>query len=101
VTLMRTTPEENAELGRTIATKLNRAKGPTWFMIPRKGVSSIDTAGKPFCDPVADAALFDALRSGLGRNVTVVEMDTDLNDEAFAVRAAQLLIDCLAARAPR
>lgn len=97
VTLMRTTPAENAELGRIVAAKLNRATGPTIFMIPRKGVSSIDIEGKPFHDPVADKAFFDALKAGIGRNVTLVEMDTDINDEAFATRAANLLIEELAA----
>jgi hypothetical protein len=28
----------------------------------------------------------------LAANVTLVEMDTDINDEAFAVRAAEALI---------
>ena len=48
VTLMRTTREENAELGRIIAAKLSKAKGPTVLMIPKKGVSAIDVEGKPF-----------------------------------------------------
>jgi uncharacterized protein (UPF0261 family) len=101
VTLMRTTPEENAELGRIIATKLSAASGPTWFMIPKKGVSSIDTEGKPFHDPAADAALFDAFKSHVGSNVTVVDVDTDINDPAFAVAAATILLDRMAGKAPR
>ena len=92
VTLMRTTPEENSTLGAIVAEKLNRATGPTVFMIPKKGVSSIDVEGKPFHDPAADAAFFDALKANLAGNVRLVEMDTDINDEAFAVRAARLLI---------
>jgi uncharacterized protein (UPF0261 family) len=92
VTLMRTTPPENAVLGRIIAAKLSKAKGPTVLMIPRKGVSLIDTEGKPFHDPAADAALFDALRDNLGKNVELVEVDADINDEAFAMRAAELLL---------
>jgi uncharacterized protein (UPF0261 family) len=92
VTLMRTTPAENAELGRIIAAKLSRAKGPTVLMIPKNGVSLIDTEGKPFHDPSADKALFDALRAGIGKNVELVELDSDINDEAFAVKAAELLL---------
>ena len=61
VTLMRTTREENAELGRIIAAKLSKAKGPTVLMIPKKGVSAIDVEGKPFYDAEADEALFAAL----------------------------------------
>jgi uncharacterized protein (UPF0261 family) len=92
VTLMRTTAEENAELGQIIAAKLARAKGPTVLMLPLEGVSLIDVAGKPFHDPAADQALFDALKANLTANVGLVEMDTDINDEVFAVRAAELLL---------
>jgi uncharacterized protein (UPF0261 family) len=99
VTLMRTTAEENAELGRRIAAKLNKAEGPTVFMIPRRGVSSIDVEGKPFHDPAADAALFAALKAGLSDTVRVVELDTDINDDIFATEAARLLIEAI--EAPR
>jgi uncharacterized protein (UPF0261 family) len=92
VTLMRTTPGENAELGRIIAAKLSRSKGPTVLMIPRKGVSAIDVEGKPFYDPEADAALFTALRAGLNPNVTVVEMENDINSPEFATEAATRLL---------
>ncbi|MEQ1956457.1 Tm-1-like ATP-binding domain-containing protein [Mesorhizobium sp. CN2-181] len=95
VTLMRTTPEENAALGAIIAQKLNRATGPTVFMIPKQGVSSIDMQGKPFHDPAADAALFEALKKDLAGNVRLVELDTDINDEVFAAEAARLLIEAL------
>jgi uncharacterized protein (UPF0261 family) len=101
VTLMRTTAAENAELGAIVAQKLNRARGPTTFMIPRKGVSSIDVEGKPFHDPVADAAFFDALRAGLGGNVTLIELDTDINDAAFAVEAANQLLQAVETAKPR
>ena len=37
VTLMRTTPEECAELGRRIAPKLNAAQGPTALFVPLRG----------------------------------------------------------------
>ena len=97
VTLMRTTLEENAELGRILARKLSAAIGPTVLMIPKKGVSLIDTEGQPFHDPEADAALFTTLEAGLGPNVEVVEMDTDINDKTFAVKAAELLLEKLKA----
>jgi uncharacterized protein (UPF0261 family) len=92
VTLMRTTREENAELGRVIAAKLNRATGPTVLMIPRKGVSAIDVPGKPFFDEKADEALFAALRANVASNVVVVEMDADINSDEFATEAANRLL---------
>jgi uncharacterized protein (UPF0261 family) len=92
VTLMRTTREENAELGRIIAAKLNRATGPTVLMIPRGGVSAIDVPGKPFFDEKADEALFAALRANVAPNVVVVEMDADINSPEFATEAANRLL---------
>ncbi|MGC0418751.1 Tm-1-like ATP-binding domain-containing protein [Embleya sp. AB8] len=92
VTLMRTTPEENAELGRRIAAKLVAATGPTALHIPLRGVSAIDVEGAPFYDSVADTALFDALRAGLeGSAVELREVATDINDPAFATAAADRL----------
>jgi uncharacterized protein (UPF0261 family) len=84
VTLMRTTPEECAELGRRIARKLSAATGPVSLFVPLGGVSMIDVPGQPFHDPEADAALFAALREGLGDGVELVELDCTINDEAVA-----------------
>ena len=66
VTLMRTTPDECGRIGRFIVEKLNRMEGPVRFLIPEGGVSVIDAPGKPFYDPAADRALFDAIASGSG-----------------------------------
>jgi uncharacterized protein (UPF0261 family) len=92
VTLMRTTPAENAELGRRIAAKLIAATGPTALYLPLRGVSAIDVEGAPFYDSDADKALFDELRSGLaGSAVELHEAATDINDPAFATAAADRL----------
>jgi uncharacterized protein (UPF0261 family) len=91
VTLMRTTPEESAELGRQIAEKLSTATGPTTLFIPLKGVSMIAVEGQPFYDPDADAALFGAIRDHLPDSVDLVEMDCDINDPAFAKAMAETL----------
>ena len=91
VTLMRTTPAECAELGRRIARKLNAARGPVTLFLPLRGVSLIDTEGQVFWDPEADRALFDALRETLDPSVDVRELDTDVNDPAFAWAMADTL----------
>lgn len=92
VTLMRTTPDENRELGRRIAAKLNAAASPTTLFIPLAGVSAIDTDGRPFHDPEADDALFAALREDLDRDsVEVRELDANINDPAFAIAMADRL----------
>jgi uncharacterized protein (UPF0261 family) len=92
VTLMRTTAEEMAELGRRIARKLNGASGPTVLFVPLKGVSAIDVDGQPFRDAEADEALFTALREGVDTDkVEVHEVDADVNDPAFANAMADRL----------
>jgi uncharacterized protein (UPF0261 family) len=91
VTLMRTTPEECAELGRMIGRKLNQAKGPLSAFIPLRGVSAIDKEGAVFRDAEADRRLFDALQATLDPTVEVITLDTDINDPAFAVAMAEKL----------
>ena len=95
VTLMRTTPEENAELGRIMASKLNAARGPVTVLLPLRGVSAIDVAGQAFHDPAADAAFREALRSDLRDDIPVVELDLDINDPEFARAAAAALLEHL------
>jgi uncharacterized protein (UPF0261 family) len=91
VTLMRTTPDECAELGRRIARKLNAARGPVSLFVPLRGVSLIATEGQVFHDPVADEALFGALREQLDPGVDVHELDLDVNDPEFAAAMADTL----------
>ena len=95
VTLMRTTPEECAEIGRRIAEQLNKARGPTTLLIPLRGVSMLDQEGQPFHDPEADAALFRALRENVRPPVEIVELDLHINDPAFADAAAERLLAML------
>ena len=91
VTLMRTTPEECAELGRRLAAKLSGAQGPVALFLPLRGVSMISTEGGPFHDPAADAALFEAIREHVAPSVELHEMDVDINDPAFAAAMADRL----------
>ncbi|MEV0291354.1 Tm-1-like ATP-binding domain-containing protein [Kribbella sp. NPDC050820] len=92
VTLMRTTPEECAELGWRLATRLNASTGPVTLLLPLRGVSAIAVEGGPFHDPAADAALFDAIRDTVDPSVVeLVELDAAINDDAFAHAAADKL----------
>lgn len=96
ITLMRTTPEENRRLAEKLAEKLNRATKPTELLLPLKGVSAIATEGGPFYDPEADEALFSTLEKTIKNNsVTIRQLETDINDPAFAEAAAQALIDLI------
>jgi uncharacterized protein (UPF0261 family) len=96
ITLMRTTPDECAELGRTIGRKLSAATGPTALFVPLKGVSMIAVEGQPFYDPAADDALLAGLHETLDSSVEVHELDTDINDPAFADAMADRLHELIA-----
>ncbi|MCL5025254.1 MAG: Tm-1-like ATP-binding domain-containing protein [Chloroflexi bacterium] len=95
VTLMRTTVEENRQLGRIIAEKANAAKGPVAILLPLRGVSAIDKEGQPFNDPAADAALFEAIRSTAVPQVRLIELDAHINDDVFAETAANILMEMM------
>jgi uncharacterized protein (UPF0261 family) len=99
VTLMRTTREENVELGRRMARKLNAARGPVALFLPLRGVSMIDIEGQIFWDVAADSALFEALRSEIGPNVELHAVDTAINDPSFARAMAQRLVGYVRERA--
>lgn len=97
VTLMRTTPQEMATLGGTIADKLRRAVGPARVLIPLRGVSAVDVPGAPFHDPDADRACFGALAAGLaGSAVVVDEVAVAINDPGFGTLAADTLHELIA-----
>ena len=91
ITLMRTTPDECAELGKRLAWKLNQARGPVTLFIPLQGVSLIAVEGQVFHDPEADAALVGAIREHIADRVEMREVDTDINDPALAVAMADAL----------
>lgn len=89
VTLMRTTSEENAELGRIVGEKL-AGKPNTVLIVPRGGVSALDAEGMPFRDEAADAALFDAVIAA-ATGISIIESDANINDATLARRAADEL----------
>jgi uncharacterized protein (UPF0261 family)/ABC-type branched-subunit amino acid transport system ATPase component len=90
VTLMRTTPEENARVGHWIGERLNRMDGPVRFFLPEGGVSALDSPGRPFSDPNADAELFRALEATVRQAGTrrLIRMPEHINDPRFAAEVA-------------
>jgi uncharacterized protein (UPF0261 family) len=91
VTLMRTTPDESLALGRQIGRKLSAAGGPTVLFVPLKGVSAIAVPGQVFHDADADAALLRGLDETLSATIERNDLDTDINDPAFARAMAERL----------
>src|SRR6185503_138380 len=92
VTLMRTTPEECAELGKIIAEKVNLSKAHVTVLLPKKAISVISAPGQKFHDPVADRILFDSIKTWLRKDIPIIEMDCVINDPAFAEACANALL---------
>jgi uncharacterized protein (UPF0261 family) len=96
VTLMRTTPDENRQIGEIFARKANAAQGPVAFLLPLGGVSILGGAGQPFCDREADAALFEAIRAHVKSHIPIVEIDANINDDAFSAKAVEMMLALIA-----
>ncbi|MCK4552383.1 MAG: Tm-1-like ATP-binding domain-containing protein [Tenericutes bacterium] len=96
VTLMRTTVEENQQLGKIIGEKVSKSIENSAFYIPLKGVSMIDAEGMPFIGKEEDKALFNALRKNINNNkVELIELDNHINDDEFAIAMAKKLIELI------
>jgi len=94
-TLMRTNAEENRRIGGMIAAAANAATAPVAVLAPLGGVSMLDAKGGEFWNPEADAACFETIRSGLRPGIPFVEVDANINDEAFSGRVAETLLGML------
>lgn len=84
ITVVSTTREEIDEVGKVMAEKLNRAKGPTKVAIPLQGLSAAGHKTGPLHDPERDRVLFGSLKSHLRPEIEVIEVDAHINDPEFA-----------------
>ncbi len=92
VTLMRTNLEENIALGKILAEKANRSRGPVAFVLPLRGLSILDGAGQPFCDWETNQTLFDTIRQYANPDIPILKVDANINDDLFAKEAVELLL---------
>lgn len=91
VTLMRTNAAENRQLGRQLGRKLAQAKAAVTVVLPLNGISQIDAEGNVFYGPQTNEVLFEAIRTNLPEDVTLIESAAHINDRAFA----ELLVERL------
>jgi uncharacterized protein (UPF0261 family) len=83
VVLARTSEQELAQVGASIAERANRAAGPVAVVIPLGGFSEASKKGAPLYDPQADQGFVRALKSNLDKRVKVVEVDQNINEDGF------------------
>jgi uncharacterized protein (UPF0261 family) len=84
-------PEEMKQFARIIGEKLNKSKGPTYVLIPKKGWSEADKYGMELFDPETDQMFVEELRRIINPNIPIEEMDAHISDPAFALRAVEVL----------
>ena len=83
LTLVRLSPRELQDVGKIVAEKLNRAKGPTQVFIPLRGFSYPDRENLPHWEPEGNQAFIDFLKANLRPSIPVVELDAHINDPEF------------------
>ena len=97
---VRTSRREMVAVGRVLAERLNRAKGPVAIVIPLKGWSIYGAPGGPLHDAAADAALLRSLSQDLRRDIPVHRLPLHINDPPFAEHCCELLLGFLTSRRP-
>jgi uncharacterized protein (UPF0261 family) len=84
-------PDEMKQFAQIIGEKLNRSKGPTHILIPKKGWSEADKFGMELFDPETDQILVEELRKILNPEIPIEGVDLHISDPAFALRAVEAL----------
>jgi len=84
-------PEEMKQFAQIIGEKLNRSKGPTHILIPKKGWSEADKVGMELFDPKTDQIFVKELKKIINPNIPIEEVDVHISDPAFALRAVEVL----------
>jgi len=103
VTLMRTTLQENRSIGEWMGARINQMEGPVRLLLPEGGVSALDAPGKPFHDPEADAALFEALEQTVRQTTQrrIERIKANINDDSFIAATTAAFLSAGSARRER
>jgi uncharacterized protein (UPF0261 family) len=84
-------PDEMKQFAQIIGEKLNRSKGPTYILIPKKGWSEADKPGMELFDPKTDQIFLEELKKILTAKILIEEIDLHISEPAFALRAVEVL----------
>ena len=64
--------------------RLNRHTGKLCVILPLQGLRSDTREGQKLYDPLVDQAIFDRIRTGLNKNIRLVELNAHFFDTAFS-----------------
>ena len=76
--------EELGDMASIYAEKLNKAVGPTKFLIPKRGWISIEKEDSDFYDPQNIQTFVSRLKERLKPGIEVREIDANIDDPIFA-----------------
>jgi uncharacterized protein (UPF0261 family) len=97
ITLVRTSPEEMAQVARLIAERLAESAGPVAAILPLRAFGWFAMEGQPLHNPGSDRAFIETFKAHIPARVEVVELDTHLNDPLVGQTAVRLMKDMLGA----
>lgn len=88
--------KEMALVGRTMAERLNEARGPTAVLIPLRGWSIYGARGGPLYDEAGYTDFLKALKNHLRADIGLEEVDAHINDAFFVDHCVKKLIQFMA-----
>jgi uncharacterized protein (UPF0261 family) len=93
----RVSVEESVYTASAVAERLNRYqnKARVKAVIPRSGFTSLSAKDGPLYDASADSAFRDALKAHLDPAIEVIDVDSHINDPAFAKAVAEIVLKAL------
>jgi uncharacterized protein (UPF0261 family) len=91
----RTNAQEMTNIMEEIANRLQHTKDNAVFLLPKKGVSSYSAKGGDLYDPATDEIFHGVVRELVPKQIKLVEMDNNAEDEAFVRCAVDTLIDLI------
>ncbi len=92
-TFLRVSDEEMEQIAHVFAEKLGRAAGPTTFLFPSKGWSALDPPTGHMYDEEQDRIFLKILRDKAVPNLSIREVDANLEDEAFANAVVEACVE--------
>ena len=87
--------DEMAVVAKTIALKLNRAKGKVKVLIPLNGFSAWDVKGTKSYDAEGERMFIESLKNNLNPSIPVHEIEAHINDHKFSQEVVQEFLESI------
>jgi uncharacterized protein (UPF0261 family) len=94
----RTNVEEMQTIAQEVADRLNQSRNKKLikFILPTRGFSSLSVAGGALYEPESDRAFIEALKQYLDDDISIREVDADINTPELARAVVEALEEALA-----